>query len=221
METLPRRKPEQIGRNPEVTRNRILDAALQEFAAHGFAGARVDVIARAAHINKRMLYHYFGDKEALFREILRRKITARAAWLSSAPENLWQSVPAWFELMGQDPEWIRLLQWEALQWGEKATVIDEDRRRKGFKGAIARIREQQSRGEIPAQLDAGQLLLSVLALTAYPFAFPQLTRLATGLPVSAPAFRKQREAFLREFTAFFATRTETLTDGKPAEASTN
>src|SRR5256885_11222062 len=45
-----------------------------EFAGGGFAGARVDVIARRARINKRMLYHYFGNKEKLFREVLRRKI---------------------------------------------------------------------------------------------------------------------------------------------------
>ena len=54
-------------RNPERTRTRILSAALKEFAAKGFAGARVDNIARRAAINKRMLYHYFGDKEGLFR----------------------------------------------------------------------------------------------------------------------------------------------------------
>src|SRR5450432_2914601 len=47
-------------RNPGRTRERILSAALKEFAAKGFAGARVDTIARRAAINKRMLYHYFG-----------------------------------------------------------------------------------------------------------------------------------------------------------------
>ena len=51
---------------PERTRERILSAALKEFAAKGFAGARVDAIARRAAINKRMLYHYFGNKEKLF-----------------------------------------------------------------------------------------------------------------------------------------------------------
>ncbi len=42
-------------RNPERTRERILSAALKEFATQGFAGARVDMIARRAAINKRML----------------------------------------------------------------------------------------------------------------------------------------------------------------------
>ena len=44
----------------------LLDAALPEFARAGLAGARVDAIARAAGMNKRLLYHYVGDKSALF-----------------------------------------------------------------------------------------------------------------------------------------------------------
>ena len=64
-------------RDPARTQERILAAALNEFATHGFAGARVDAIARRARINKRMLYHYFGDKAGLFREVLRRKIAQR------------------------------------------------------------------------------------------------------------------------------------------------
>ena len=52
-------------RDPDRTRGRILAAAIAEFAANGLAGARVDAIARRAGSNKRMLYHYFGDKEGL------------------------------------------------------------------------------------------------------------------------------------------------------------
>jgi TetR/AcrR family transcriptional regulator len=57
-------------RRPHATRRRILDAATDEFAAKGLAGARVNEIARRARINKRMLYHYFGDKEALWLAVL-------------------------------------------------------------------------------------------------------------------------------------------------------
>src|ERR1051325_10216174 len=114
-------------RNPQQSQQRILDAALAEFAAKGFAGARVDAIAKQARINKRMLYHYFGDKEGLFREVLRRKITERSAWLGSAPEDPVEYLPRWFQLACRDRDWIRLLEWEALQWGDKK-VIDEERR---------------------------------------------------------------------------------------------
>src|SRR5579859_5771452 len=102
-------------RDPGRTRERILSAALKEFAAKGFAGARVDAIARRASINKRMLYHYFGDKEELFKAILRRKISERQAWadaLSGEPE---ETLPFWFEAACNDADWVRLFQWEALQ----------------------------------------------------------------------------------------------------------
>jgi TetR/AcrR family transcriptional regulator len=57
-------------RQPLVTRRRILEAATTEFAEKGLAGARVDEIARRACVNKRMLYHYFGNKEALWLAVL-------------------------------------------------------------------------------------------------------------------------------------------------------
>ena len=166
-------------RNPQQTQARILEAALREFAREGFAGARVDRIARRARINKRMLYHYFGDKEGLFREVLRRKISERATWIASAPEDPVERLPYWFELACRDPEWIRLLEWEALQWEERK-VIDEDRRKHSYDEAVERIRGLQRRGLLAGEFDPGHLLLAMVALTAYPVAFPQLARLATG-----------------------------------------
>lgn len=194
--------PKTAVRNPQQSQERILEAALKEFAAKGFAGARVDVIARQARINKRMLYHYFGDKEGLFREVLRRKMAERAAWLASAPEDPIERLPFWFQLACRDQEWIRMLEWEALQWGEQK-VIDEERRKEGVARAVERVRGMQDKGLLKPDFDAGQLLLSMMALTAYPIAFPQLARLVTGLEVSDQKFQKQREEFLRKFAATF------------------
>jgi AcrR family transcriptional regulator len=191
-----------VSRNPHQSQERILEAALKEFAAKGFAGARVDVIARRARINKRMLYHYFGDKEGLFREVLRRKIAERSAWLASAPEEPTERLPFWFQLACRDREWVQLLEWEALQWDDEK-VIDEERRMESVAKAVERVREQQAKGLLDPELDPGQLLLSMMALTAYPLAFPQLARFATGLCVSDPEFQKQREQFLRQFSAAF------------------
>ena len=50
----------------DLTRSRILDAALKEFSAHGLAGARIDQIASAAGVNKALLYYYFESKEKLY-----------------------------------------------------------------------------------------------------------------------------------------------------------
>ena len=57
-------------RDAEATRARILVAAKREFARNGLGGARVDEIAERAKANKRMIYHYFGSKEDLFRAVL-------------------------------------------------------------------------------------------------------------------------------------------------------
>jgi AcrR family transcriptional regulator len=53
-------------RNPAARKAEILSAAIGQFAHHGRSGARVDQIALAAGLNKRLLYHYVGDKAALF-----------------------------------------------------------------------------------------------------------------------------------------------------------
>lgn len=57
-------------REPGATRRNILAAAIGEFAAEGLAGGRVDEIARRAGVGKRMLYHYFGNKAALWLAVL-------------------------------------------------------------------------------------------------------------------------------------------------------
>ena len=57
-------------RDPEGMRLRILEAAKQEFAANGLAGARVDRIAAQAGANKRMLYYHVGNKEDLYLTVL-------------------------------------------------------------------------------------------------------------------------------------------------------
>jgi AcrR family transcriptional regulator len=60
------------GRNAVRTRQAIIDAATEEFAALGLGGARMDAIALRAGQNKRLLYYYFGTKEDLFQAVLER-----------------------------------------------------------------------------------------------------------------------------------------------------
>lgn len=57
-------------RDAEKTKSEILRAARDEFCEEGFNGARVDSIAARAKTNKRMLYHYWGNKEALYSAVL-------------------------------------------------------------------------------------------------------------------------------------------------------
>jgi TetR/AcrR family transcriptional regulator len=198
----PSKKVPATPRNPERSRARILAAALKEFAAKGFAGARVDAIARRASINKRMLYHYFGDKEELFKAVLRRKISQRQAWaetLSGEPE---ETLPFWFEAACKDADWVRLFQWEALQ-GNWQSVIDEEQRLAATARGLERIRQRQARGQIAADLDPRHVMLTLRSLTMFPVAFPQLTRLITGKSVFDPKFQKERIEFLKKFATAF------------------
>src|SRR5437588_11215448 len=96
--TLPHLSAVPARRDPARTRERILNAAFKHFAAKGFAGARVDAIARSASINKRMLYRYFGNLEALFREVLRRNLAQRKASNLATPDVPALSIPFWFDL---------------------------------------------------------------------------------------------------------------------------
>jgi AcrR family transcriptional regulator len=61
---------EPVARQADVTRQRILQAAIKEFAAEGYSGARVDAICKRARSNPRMIYHYFGDKDGLYGTVL-------------------------------------------------------------------------------------------------------------------------------------------------------
>ena len=63
-------------RDPERTRAEILQVATDEFAEHGYSGARVDRIAAQTRTTKRMIYYYFGCKEELYVAVLERAYAA-------------------------------------------------------------------------------------------------------------------------------------------------
>lgn len=190
-------------RDPARTRERILKAALGEFADKGFAGARVDSIAASAAINKRMLYHYFGDKEGLFREVLRNKMAQRRAWTLNTPDNPVEGLPYWFDLARKDREWIRLLEWEALQFTAGEFINQRERASRG-REAVKRISTSQQRGHLRKGMDPAAMLLGMVALSWFPVAFPQLTRIITGFAPNDRRFVRQHSEFLKQAAVAFA-----------------
>jgi AcrR family transcriptional regulator len=192
-----------VSRDPGRTRRRILAAALAEFSAKGFAGARVDAIARRAKGNKRMLYHYFGNKEALFGAVLRQKMAERQSWGATLPNDPTERLPFWFKTACGDPDWIRLLEWEALQDRE---VIDETERRTASVEWLQRLRQRQKLGQLTDAFDPAHLALAMQSLTVFPAAFPQMVRLTTGKSVNDPQFQNEYRKFLKEFSAAFKPR---------------
>jgi len=68
-------------RDAEASKARVFEAAAEEFAAHGFAGGKVDRIASRARVNKAMIYYHFKDKAALYRAVVGDMFAATAARL--------------------------------------------------------------------------------------------------------------------------------------------
>jgi AcrR family transcriptional regulator len=118
--------------DPEIARKWILEAAEAAFAEEGYSGARVDAIADRAGVNKRMLYHYFGDKSALYVAVMRhlvRRTTARMSLaLAEAREEepveaLHMLLRAYFDAVQEEPNYARLIMHEAVHGWQAVDAI--------------------------------------------------------------------------------------------------
>jgi TetR/AcrR family transcriptional regulator len=181
------------------TKERILRAAFAEFASYGASGARVERIAKAAHVNIRMIYYFFGSKRALLDEVLSEIFRERLAQAPDRHENLASLLKFYFEGYATDRDRVRLLEWEALEaeLPERADDLTNLKaRRAAIRRRIALIEDLQRRGEAPAGLDPMMLYLAFVALTIYPMSFPQSVFVATGEDAGSKKFLNRYNEFL-------------------------
>jgi AcrR family transcriptional regulator len=182
------------------TKRLLLDAAVEEFAAHGPESARIDRIAAAAGVNKERIYPYFGGKRQLFEAVVQRELEQLAAGVPMEGANgravdLPEYAGRVFDYHLAHPHLLRLLQWEALYGDAAAPVAGEERRAAYYAekvAALARARPGVA-GPAPAggQLPPGDLLYAVVALVGWQFAAPQLARMILGGAVEGePAARR-------------------------------
>ncbi|MFN8026574.1 MAG: TetR family transcriptional regulator [Acidimicrobiia bacterium] len=166
-------------RNPERSRERILAAALEEFAAHGFAGARVSAIAERAGLNKQLISHHFGGKEGLYQAVMRDRRSRPGGDLAGPPGEHPDALAALFERGRTDPLFVRVLLWEALE----APLPDDDTddtRRALYRERVAWIRDEQEAGRLPAAFDPEILYLMLVGASVYPVILPRVCELVTG-----------------------------------------
>ena len=114
-------------------RAQILDAAFVEFSAKGFKGATIKSIARAARLGSpALIYWYFPDKEALFREVLGSKIpvvrtvTEPGRLMELPPEEVLPTIARRYLTTFDDPaaqRMVRLIVGEATRRPEVAEII--------------------------------------------------------------------------------------------------
>lgn len=178
------------------TRERIMAAALKEFAARGFAGARTDAIAHRAHVNERMIFYCFESKEGLYRAVLKQKLAAKAAMIESTPdEDFGSSLVTGFDECCDDIDSLRMWQWEALDKTNRKLVAEEERRA-FLQTEVARWRRAKASGTLPADADEEMLLLVSCALKVFPLILPQVVSMVTGMDPLDPKFRRKWTACL-------------------------
>ena len=96
-------------RDAAASRERLLTAAAAEFVAHGVAGARVDRIAAAAGANQRLIYDYFGDKDALFDAVLDRFTEEAVGAVPIDADDLPAYAGRLFDYHCDNPDLLRLV----------------------------------------------------------------------------------------------------------------
>lgn len=165
----------------EATRRRLLDAGARQFAAHGFAGARMDAIGRDSGINKERVYQYFGDKRGLYDAALADqlgRLLEGVDVVGSGPEAVGDYAGRIFDRFREDPTAARMLAWESLELDAPAAA---ERR-----GQLCSSRAAAMRVAIPGlRADAAaELLLSVVTLAAGWWTLRHLAAVVIGEGIS-------------------------------------
>jgi AcrR family transcriptional regulator len=179
--------------DPESTRQRIFEAAIEEFAEHGNAGARVDRIAGKARANKESIYRYFGTKDELLRRVLDRFLDERGEQLLPRSQDVDAYAAGLFRYFAAHPEFLRLSLWEGLELGAHPDGCAMDHRRRHYQEKLGSIAEQQQAGKIDPDLDPRHLLVALLGIANYWLVMPQLVQAIFGAEPGAATLDRHEE----------------------------
>ena len=154
----------------EITKEKILTTAENEFSEKGLFGARIDVICEKAGVNKRMIYHYFHSKEELYKTVLYGVYEKLAEYekeyyidVVSPDLAIKNIVYGSFRFLKANPTFVRILMWENLNNGKYL----QDKDVKSVKNpTIEYIKSQivkgQTEGIFREDVDKEQIVISLL-----------------------------------------------------------
>ena len=191
-----------VTRDSARTRAAILRAATDEFTAKGLSGARVDQIAAMSGVNKRMIYHYFGDKEGLYLAVLEATYAAiRTAEidleLAALPptDGIRRLVEFTWQYFIEHPEFLSLLATENLH--QQAKYLRQSRRiRELHSPLVATISQLLRRGEkdgvFRRGVDPVQLYITIAALGFFYLSNRHTLSTIFGRDLGAPRDLKAR-----------------------------
>ena len=169
-------KPATRKRDSSATRKRILKAAKKEFSKKGLGGARIDEIALQSKANKRMIYHYFGNKEALFLKTLEDAyVDIRSAEQNlnltelDPEEALIKLIKFTWDYYLKNPEFITLVNSENLHRARhlKKSSIIEDISNKFITMVGSILDKGVETGQFRAGIDPVQLNITIAAIGYY------------------------------------------------------
>jgi len=192
---------------PEQSRSAILKAAVIEFAREGVAGARTDAIARAARVNKALLYYYFKDKEALYGAVLDQvfgglTLAVQPCFSLNLPprETILAYARAHFDYIASHPLYPRIVQAEMMraQRGSSAQLqrIVKQYFQPLFRHLSQALKEGIAAGEFRA-VDPLQFVPSMISVIVFYFINAPVMRLMSGAdPMDAEHVAARRAAVL-------------------------
>ncbi len=180
-------------RDPEATRRRLLEAGIEVFSDHGPDGGSVSMIASAAGVNRRMLYHYYGSKEGLYEAVIRHvygefcSIEVELAHVLLPVEDLLRRmIGSYYEFLASHPCHVRLLSWENLRHGRAMRKSDATSMKAPILEALRIALERgQQEGRFRTDGDVKQLLISCMALSFFYFSNQFTVSQALGVSLSS------------------------------------
>lgn len=191
--------PHERQRDSERTKARIIEAAVEEFSAKGYAGARVSEIAARAGVNQQLIAYYFDSKEGLHRELGRRW---RAYEADTFPDDMPfdEMIKQYVRASGEPGG--RLLAWQGLaDTGEDDPDVVERNAR--LQHEVEVIRERQRAGELDDRLDPAAIVLISMSAANALAVYPHVAR---GLFGKDGSSAELMEHYAEQLAKFFGSR---------------
>jgi AcrR family transcriptional regulator len=202
LESLGRRAPRGLRQARDLTTaRRIVATAEQIFAEQGLAGARMDESARAAKVNKALLYYYFRSKEELYRFVLetllsqlRAGVSAKSAGPLSPGKRLAALIDNFFDFVQRHPNYPRLVQRVMMGRGPNLEWIVSEYYKPLHVQLVGLIEEGISAGEF-RRVDTRNTALTVVSIMVFYFsAAPVLSRILGHDPLQPREVAQRRKA---------------------------
>ena len=154
-------------RDPESTRNAIVEAAELIFVDQGFAATSLSAIAKKANVTKSLIHHHFGTKKDLWGEIKRKQFSQLAGVQSQLLEAsdmdaglLKESIIQYFKFLQKNPQHSRFLLWMKIESDDTCGEIANEMTNIGLK----HLKKAQEKGVFRSDVDPLFILMTFLGM---------------------------------------------------------